>query len=308
MDIRGKVAVVTGAASGIGRATSLRLAEEGAAIAVADVDGAGGIETVELIEKKGGQGLFFHTDVSREADLHNLIDGAVTRLGGLDILYNNAGVGTPSPGFPEVSLAQWRRVFDINLTAAIIASWMAAPIMQKRGGGAIVSTSSMAGLYPHQQDPIYGTTKAGVVQFTHSCASWASQRKIRVNCVCPGLVDTALVRRGLEEAARAGRKMMIPSEIMSPYDIAEVVVDLIRDDSLFGCAIEVRPTGRQIVEPRPLLVTVAEAAKRSGHTEQSIYDRISSGELQRKQGLWYVADTPMIDWNAFLETFGKAAV
>jgi NAD(P)-dependent dehydrogenase (short-subunit alcohol dehydrogenase family) len=251
MEIRGKVAVITGAGSGIGRATSIRLANDGASILVADVDEKGGAETVTLIEKEGGRALFVRADVTLEADARNMIDTAVAKLGGLDILYNNAGIGTGIPGFPEASLPQWKRVIDIDLTAVIMGTWLAAPIMHKRGGGAIINTASMAGLYPHRQDPIYGAAKGGVVHFTYSCAPWAAEKKIRVNCVCPGIVDTPMVRRGLEAATKAGLKSWAPSKMLQAEDIADAVAYLVRDESLFGCAVEVRPTGRQIVDPRP---------------------------------------------------------
>jgi NAD(P)-dependent dehydrogenase (short-subunit alcohol dehydrogenase family) len=251
MEIRGKVAVITGAGSGIGRATALRLANDGASILVADLDESGGVETVKQIEKEGGRAIFVRADVTSEAEMRNAIDTAVAKLGGLDILYNNAGIGTGIPGYPEASLEQWRRVIDIDLTAVIMGTWIAAPIMQKRGGGAIVNTASMAGLYPHRQDPIYGAAKGGVVHFTYSCAPWSAEKKIRVNCVCPGIVDTPMVRRGLEAATKAGLQSWAPSKMLRAEDIADAVAYLIRDDSLFGCALEVRPTGRQIVDPRP---------------------------------------------------------
>src|SRR6202050_3623112 len=251
MEIRGKVAVITGAGSGIGRATSIRLAHDGASIVVADVDAVGGAETVKQIESGGGRATFVKADVTQEADARKMIDTAVEKFGGLDILYNNAGIGTGIPGYPQASLTQWRRVIDIDLTAVIMGTWIAAPIMEKRGGGAIINTASMAGLYPHRQDPIYGAAKAGVVNFTHSCAPWASEKKIRVNCVCPGIVDTAMVRRGIEAATKAGLKSWAPSKILQAEDIADAVAYLIRDDSLFGCSLEGGPSGRQIVDPRP---------------------------------------------------------
>lgn len=251
MEIRGKVAVITGAGSGIGRATAERLAREGASIVVVDIDEAGGAETVKHIEDAGGRAVFVLADVTIEADARKMIDTAVRKFGRLDILYNNAGVATGIPGFPEASLTQWRRVIDIDLTAVIMGAWIAAPIMQKQGAGVIINTASMAGLYPHRQDAIYGAAKAGVVNFTHSLAFWASERNIRVNCVCPGIVDTPLVRKGLEAAQKAGLTSWAPSKMLQPEDIADVVTRFIRDDSLFGCTMEVRPGGPQIVEPRP---------------------------------------------------------
>jgi NAD(P)-dependent dehydrogenase (short-subunit alcohol dehydrogenase family) len=251
MEIRGKAAVITGAGSGIGRATAERLAHDGASIVVADVDERGGAETVKNIESAGGKAVFVRANVTEEADARRMIETATQKFGRLDILYNNAGVGTGIPGFPAAPLAQWKRVIDIDLTAVILGTWIAAPIMEKNGGGAIINTASMAGLYPHRQDAIYGAAKAGVVNFTHSLAVWASEKKIRVNCVCPGIVDTPMVRRGLEAATKAGMKSWMPAKILQPEQIADAVATLIRDESLFGCSLEVRPSGPKIVEPRP---------------------------------------------------------
>lgn len=250
MEIRGKVAVITGAGSGIGRATAERLSREGASIVVADIDEAGGAESVKRIEASGGKAVFVKTDVTSESDSRRMIETATAKFGGLDILYNNAGLATGLSGFPKATLTQWRRVIDIDLTGVIMGTWLAAPVMESRGGGAIVHTASMAGLYPHNLDPIYAAAKAGVVNFTHSLARWAAERKIRVNCVCPGIVDTPLVRRGVEEAVKAGEKSWAPSKMLQPEQIADAVVNLVHDESLFGCSLEVRPSGPHLVEPR----------------------------------------------------------
>ncbi len=251
MEIRGKSAVITGGGSGIGRAVSERLAREGASIVVADIDEAGGAETVKRIESGGASAVFVRADVTREEDARRMLDTALQRFGRLDILHNNAGIGTGAPGFPIVDPARWHLVIEIDLQAVILGTGLAAPIMEKQGGGVIINTASMAGLYPHRQDAVYGAAKAGVVNFTHSLAFWAAEKKIRVNCICPGIVDTPLVRRGLEQAAQHGIKSWMPSRIIQPEEIADAVHTLVRDDSLFGCALEVRPTGRQIVDPRP---------------------------------------------------------
>ncbi len=251
MEIRGKVAVITGAGSGIGRATAGRLAREGASVVVADVDEAGGAETVKQIESAGGKAVFIRADVTSEGDSRRMLETATAKFGRLDILHNNAGIATGIPGFPKAALAQWRRVIEIDLNAMIMGTWLAAPIMEIGGGGAIVNTASMAGLYPHPLDPIYGAAKAGIVNFTHSLAPWAAERKIRVNCVCPGIVDTPMVRKGVEAAVKAGYKSWAPSQLLQADQIADAVVKLIGDDSLFGCSMEVRPSGPRIVEPRP---------------------------------------------------------
>ncbi len=252
MEIKGKVGVVTGGASGIGRATAERLAKEGAAIVVADLDEGGGTETVKRIETAGGRAVFVNADVTRIADVRRMLDTAVSKFGRLDILHNNAGIAVGAPGFPEAPPERWRLVIEIDLQAVVLGTGLAAPLMQKNGGGAIVNTASMAGLYPHRQDVVYGAAKGGVVNFTHSLAFWEAERKIRVNCVCPGIVDTPMVRKGIEAATKLGfvAKAFMPAKMIQPEEIADAVVSLVRDDSIFGCALEIRPTGRQIVAPR----------------------------------------------------------
>jgi NAD(P)-dependent dehydrogenase (short-subunit alcohol dehydrogenase family) len=252
MEIRGKVGVITGGSSGIGRATAQRLAKEGAKIVVADLDEAGGAETVERIESAGGHAVFVKADVTRIEDARRMLDTAVSKFGRLDILHNNAGIGVGAPGFPEAPPERWHLVIDIDLQAVVLGTGLAAPLMQKHGGGVIINTASMAGLYPHRQDAVYGAAKGGVVNFTHSLAFWEAERKIRVNCVCPGIVDTPMVRKGIEAATKLGflAKPFVPAKMIQPEEIADAVVSLVRDDSLFGCALEIRPTGRQIVDPR----------------------------------------------------------
>ena len=252
MEIKGTVGVITGGSSGIGRATAERLAKEGAAIVVADLDEAGGAETVKRIESAGGRAVFVKADVTRLEDARRMLDTAVSRFGRLDILHNNAGIGVGAPGFPEAPPERWHLVIEIDLQAVILGTGLAAPLMQNNGGGVIINTASMAGLYPHRQDAVYGAAKGGVVNFTHSLAFWEAERKIRVNCVCPGIVDTPMVRKGLEAATKLGflARAWTPAKMIQPEEIADAVVSLVRDDSLFGCALEIRPTGRQIVDPR----------------------------------------------------------
>ncbi|HEX4209146.1 MAG TPA: SDR family NAD(P)-dependent oxidoreductase [Candidatus Binataceae bacterium] len=248
MEIVGKVAVITGGASGIGRATAERLVHEGAAVVIADLDEALGAETIKGLEAKGGRAAFVKADITIEADVARMLATAVDRFGRLDILYNNAGIGLGRPNFQSVDVARWRRVLEVDLAGVILGCHLAAPIMEKSGGGAIVNTASMAGLYPFKEDPVYGAAKAGVVNFTYSLAPWAARLNIRVNCVCPGVVDTPLVRKAEAAAAKAGRPMGVPATILPPSAIADAVVTLIRDDSLAGRAIEVRPSGPRLVD------------------------------------------------------------
>jgi NAD(P)-dependent dehydrogenase (short-subunit alcohol dehydrogenase family) len=247
MDIKGKVAVVTGGASGIGRATAEMLAAAGAAIVIADLVEAPGHETVKAIEAAGGRAAFVKADVTVEDDVRRMLETATQKFGGLDILYNNAGIAVGLPGYPTAEIKRWRRVIEIDLVAVILGCHLAAPLMDPKGG-VIINTASMAGLYPYKEDPVYGAAKAGVVNFTYSLAPWAAKRNIRVNCVCPGVVDTPLVRKGIEAAKRAGHTAGIPGTIMQPSAIANAVLSLIKDDGMFGRALEVRPSGPRLIE------------------------------------------------------------
>jgi NAD(P)-dependent dehydrogenase (short-subunit alcohol dehydrogenase family) len=250
MDLPGKVAVITGGASGIGRATAQRLAAENAAVMIADLDQRLGDETVKAIEAAGGRAAFISVDVTDAQGVQRMLDSALAKFGRLDILYNNAGIAVGTPPFPRSDLTRWRRVLDIDLQAVVLGCYLVAPMMEHQGGGVIINTASMAGLYPHKEDPVYGAAKAGVVNFTYSLEPWASRLNIRVNCVCPGIVDTPLVQGLIAEAKSKGHTAAAPKAMLQPQNIADAVIQLIRDDTLAGRALEVRPTGTQLVEPR----------------------------------------------------------
>jgi len=235
MNVQGKVAVITGAGSGIGRATAVRLAREGALVVVADLDDTGAHETVAQINEAKGDGTAICVDVTRETDARRMLATAEERYGGVDILCNNAGVTAGTLDFTQATTAQWQRVIDVNLRAVIIGTHLALPLLRRRGGGAIVHTASLAAFVGFPPDPVYAATKAGVVMFTHSLGLLAAEG-IRVNCVCPGIVDTPMLRRsqGDEQPAWLGSVPML-----QPEDIADGILELITDDTVAGRALRI---------------------------------------------------------------------
>jgi NAD(P)-dependent dehydrogenase (short-subunit alcohol dehydrogenase family) len=236
MDIAGKVAVVTGAGSGIGRACARSLAALGASVLVADIDEGGGRETVAAITAAGGTAEFVRVDVSRLEDLTAMFDSAAKRFGGVDILCNNAGIVCGEPLWPATDPQLLATQVTINLGAVILGTRLAIEGLHARGGGVVVNIASLGALLPLGDEPGYSATKAGVVMFTRACAALKRTHNIRVNAVLPALVDTPLLAKsgdGSTEAAWAQQaRQILP--LLSPAEVADAVVDIVRDDSLAG--------------------------------------------------------------------------
>ncbi len=254
MKLDGKVAVITGAGSGIGRATALRLAREGCAVVVADWNEAGARETVSLVERAGGKAAAVTVDVTKSADIARMLDFAEATFGGFDILYNNAGVTTGEPRFPDSPEEQWRRTVEIDLNAVIEGTRQAIPRLRARGGGVIMQTASLAGLFGFQADPVYAAAKHGVVGLTRALSYLKDEANIRVNCVCPAVVRTPLVTSGIQRLSGAAReeaeKRLSAMPMLPPEEIAEAVYELIRDDGAAGVVMGVTlGAPRRVVDP-----------------------------------------------------------
>jgi NAD(P)-dependent dehydrogenase (short-subunit alcohol dehydrogenase family) len=254
MDPKGKVALITGGGSGIGRATALALAKDGASIAIADINEQGGRETVRMVEEGGGSSAFVQVDVTKRDDLERMVAFTEETFGGIDIFHNNAGIGTPQPRFPAAKPELWERTLTIDLSAVIAAVQAVVPAMQRRGGGVIVNTASIAGLIAHLPDPVYAAAKHGVVGLTRSLAFLHNEANIRVNCVCPGVVDTPLVRGRPEEMTEAeikAREAYVNTmPLIRPEEIADAVLEFIRDDSLVGQAMAItHGPRRRLIDP-----------------------------------------------------------
>jgi len=238
MDIAGKTALVTGAGAGIGLATGLRLAREGAAVVVADVDEDAGKAAAERIAE-AGQASFVHADVTREADVAAMVEHAEREFGALDILVNNAG-GYRQPVFGEASVEHWTRNLDLNLRAVMLGIHFALEAMRRRGAGAIVNVASTAGLGPEPHPgPEYATAKAAVMRLT-ACLAPLAGEGIRINCVCPYTVGTEAVLQTIGELKAEGRDLPEPlrAELLEPEEVAEAIVDLVRDDSAAGRVVK----------------------------------------------------------------------
>jgi len=254
MDPNGKVALITGGGSGIGRATALALANDGASVVIADLNQDDASQTVGQIEGAGGKAAFVHVDVTKRDDLERMVSFAEETFGGLDIFHNNAGIGTPQPRFPAAPLDLWERTLAVDLWAVIAALQAAVPAMRRRGGGVIVNTASLAGLIAHLPDPVYSAAKHGVVGFTRSLAFLKDEANIRVNCVCPGVVDTPLVRGRpdeLSEAELKAREAYVSTmPLIRPEEIADAVLEFVRDDSLTGQAMAItHGPRRRLIDP-----------------------------------------------------------
>lgn len=240
MEIEGKSAVVSGAASGIGRAAAVALAAAGARVIVADMDEAGGAHTVDLIGAAGGIAIFRRCDVTQTEDLAGAFACALEHFDRLDIAFNNAGVGGEDLFSDDAG--PWQRMIDINLTAVIDATRIAVREMRRTGqGGVIVNTASMGGLLPMPGSPVYAATKAGVVNFTRSLSYLALEERIRVNAICPSFTDTPLVRRSGDERVEEMSRQV--GGILQPEDIAAGVIELIEDDSRAGAIMRVTVRG-----------------------------------------------------------------
>jgi NAD(P)-dependent dehydrogenase (short-subunit alcohol dehydrogenase family) len=236
MELAGKVAVITGAGSGIGRACARSLARQGASVLVADMDEHGGAETVAAIVAGGGRAEFIRVDVRETGDLTAMFEAAAERFGGFDVLCNNAGIVCGEPLWPETAPERLLDQVAVNLGAVIVGTRLAVEPLRARGGGAIVNIASLGALLPLEDEPAYSATKAGVVMFTRACARLHRTHRIRVNAVLPSLVETPLLAKsgdGSSEAAWASQARQVLS-VLSPDEVADAVIDIVGDESLAG--------------------------------------------------------------------------
>lgn len=238
----GKVAVVTGAASGIGEATALAFAREGASVVLVDMAPAALADVLGNIKSNGGRAMTATADVTSESAVRELAEKAVATFGRVDVLANVAGIMLRHDRIEDWSLEDFRRVVDVDLTSLFITTKAFAPAMANSGGGAVVNISSLAALVPVPYSPCYAAAKAGVLAMTRTLAVLLAPQRIRLNAILPTLVDTPMIRA-------APSRGQVPT--LSPSDIARTVLYVAADASLNGVFLRV---DRTVSGPRVSIV------------------------------------------------------
>ncbi|APH05814.1 SDR family NAD(P)-dependent oxidoreductase [Bacillus weihaiensis] len=226
----GKVAIITGAGSGLGQSTALRLAEEGVNISVVDVNEKGGQETVELVKKQGVDAIFIKADVSKQEEVKNYVDKTVEHFGTIDYFFNNAGISGSGKYFLDTSIEEIDKIVGINLMGALYGIHYVADVMVKNGGGSIVNTASSAGVIGQDSVVTYAATKHGIVGITKSMVAEYAKDGLRVNAIAPGPTETPMVKEfyaanpKMKENATSG----IPQKRLgTPEEVAELVTFLL---------------------------------------------------------------------------------
>ena len=215
----GKAAIVTGAAGGIGRASALLFAERGAKVVAVDLKEAEGAETARMIAEAGGDALFAPADVSDVPQVQDLVGKTLTAFGRVDFLHNNAAIIAHHRDIDDVGVGEWRRIIDVNLSSLFICSKAVIPIMRAQGGGAIVNTSSGAGVAAYGIALAYSAAKFGVLGLTQGLQQLVERDNIRVNAVLPGMTRTPMLE--VSDTGRAALRK--PETLLDPMDLARAV-------------------------------------------------------------------------------------
>jgi NAD(P)-dependent dehydrogenase (short-subunit alcohol dehydrogenase family) len=249
--VKGKVALITGGGSGIGRATAMLFASEGARVVVADYNVEGGERTAKAIKEAGGDAVFHPADVANPGEVETLVRKTIEAYGRLDCAFNNAGIEGQFSSTPECTLENWQRVIGINLSGVFYCMKYEVPEMLKTGGGTIVNTSSICGLAGIANTAAYTAAKHGVVGLTKTAALEFSSKGIRVNAVCPGFIRTPMVARVMDRGS-FDEKAVIQTHPINRLgkaeEIAEAVLWLSTDASSFVTGVPMPIDGAYLAQ------------------------------------------------------------
>jgi 3-oxoacyl-[acyl-carrier protein] reductase len=237
MKLANKVAIITGAGSGMGKTAAKLFAAEGAKIAAADITEGPVKETVAEITKAGGEALAIRADVSKAPDVKRMVDEAIAKFGALDIIYNNAGIEGDSAFLSNMTEEQFDRVIAINLRGVFLGMKFALPHMMKARSGSIINTASIAALVAIKGSTAYAAAKAGVIAMTRVAALEYGRYNIRVNAICPGAIETPMaerVRGGVAPNPAAIKRISLLERMARPEEIARVALFLASDDASFA--------------------------------------------------------------------------
>ncbi|MFH1997912.1 MAG: SDR family NAD(P)-dependent oxidoreductase [Patescibacteria group bacterium] len=234
MNLQNKIAIITGAGSGIGQSTALSFVKEGAKVVVADWSEQGGKKTVEQIHAAGGEAIFIKTDVSKSKDIDKMVKACLGKFGQVDILVNNAGIVKFAP-LHEMSEKDWDQVIDVDLKSVFLGSKKVIPEMLKQGKGKIINITSIAGIVGFDKICAYCAAKGGIIALTKEMALEYAPKNINVNCVAPGVIKTAMTKDMLTDpATKQFMESSTPySRLGEPEDIANAVVYLASNKSDF---------------------------------------------------------------------------
>jgi 3-oxoacyl-[acyl-carrier protein] reductase len=237
MKLANKVTLITGAGSGMGKSAALIFAQEGAKVAAIDINEAQVKETADEIAKNGGSAIALRADVSKTEDVKRVVDETVAKFGGLNVLYNNAGIEGESNFVSNMTEEQFDRVIAINLRGVFLGMKYALPHLVKAGGGSIINQASIAGLIAVRGGAAYAAAKAGVIALTRVGAIEYGRYNIRVNAICPGAIETPMaqrIRQGQPPNPKAIQRISVLGRMAEPEEIAKVALFLASDDSSFA--------------------------------------------------------------------------
>lgn len=234
MELANKIAVITGAGSGIGRASSLKFSHSGAKVVLVDFNKETGEETLKLVKERGGEGIFIQADVSKSEDVQNYVNKAIEAFGRIDVFFNNAGIIQKFAPFTSVEESEFDRIMSVNVKGVFLGLKYVLKVMDEQGYGSIINTASTAGIRPEHSVAVYSASKHAVVGLTKGAAMEYAKKGIRINAICPGGVQTALTASVADQFAKGD---YVPEEISNmrmgryanPEEIAEMAAFLASD-------------------------------------------------------------------------------